>query len=144
MSITIISTVSPLAEASNDDAALATHWHGLCGARTYPSRRDINPADLRPYLGNFSVREVVDNLADFICRLFGSILVDCVYQDATCKSILGLASAELGQGMFKQLHETIQPGDKRMTTWRPQDIAVRQAGQCQIINKLARATAPAS
>jgi|TARA_B110000263_G_C14981311_1_gene361616 hypothetical protein len=68
---------------------------------------------LRPYLDNFCVLEVVYNSADFIYRLFGSILVDYVHQDATGKSVLDLVSAELGKGIFKQLQETIQAGDKR-------------------------------
>ncbi len=111
MAVMVESVARPLAEAPEDVAALVKHWQGLCGARKYPARRDIDPLQLRPYLGYISIIEVRDNPLAFIYRLFGSGLVEYLRHDPTGKSVLELPPVELGQCIFRQLQETIQAGE---------------------------------
>jgi hypothetical protein len=110
MTIEIEFAARPLAAAPDDVTALARHWQGLRGAYKYPSRRAINPAELRPFLGYLCILDVKDNPPDFIHRLFGSHLVKYLQRDLTGKSVLELPSLALGQSLFKQLEDTIEAG----------------------------------
>lgn len=96
-----------MAEAPEDIVALAAHWQALRGGDKCPSRDDIDPAALRRYLGFISILEVRDDPVDFVYRLFGSKLVECLQLDMTGKSVLDLPPAELGQCIFQQMRETI-------------------------------------
>ncbi len=110
MAVEIEIAARPLAMAPDDVAALARHWQGLSGAHKYPSRRAINPAELRPFLGYLCILDVINGPTDFVHRLFGSHLVKYLQRDLTGKSVLELPSPALGQSLFKQLEETIEAG----------------------------------
>ncbi len=110
MAIVMVSTALPLAKAPEDMAALARHWYGLCGARKNPSRHDIDPMELRAYLGYLCILEVANDPVDFTYRLFGSGLVKFLRRDLTGQSVLALPPLELGQSIFRQVEDTIEAG----------------------------------
>ena len=110
MVISVTYTTQFLDEAPKEIADLVIHWRGLCGSRKYPSRIDIRPMELRPYLGSLCIIEIKGDPLDFVYRLFGSGLTEILQQDMTGRSVLDLPPAEFGQCSFEQLQEAKEIG----------------------------------
>lgn len=110
MAVTVSSSICALPEAPEDVGTLLSHWQGLRGARKYPARRDIDPVELRAYLGFLCILEIQDEPADFIFRLFGSGIAEFLHRDLTGHSIRDMPSEKLGRCLFEQMEDTIQHG----------------------------------
>ncbi len=97
----------PIAAAPQGVSALADHWQGLRRGREFPARSDIDPSELRPYMGYLCILDVRQEPMDFVYRLFGSTLVDHLNVDLTGKSLLELPPEELARGFFRQAEQTV-------------------------------------
>lgn len=65
-------------------------WRAKRGARATPTRADINTIELRPWLGNLMLLEVIDNGADMLYRVYGSALADYFGRDLTGRKLSSL------------------------------------------------------
>jgi len=63
------------------------YWHRKRGGNAMPSRADINPSELRPYLGSIILLEALPGLDDFRYRLIGTRVTDYFLGDATGTTI---------------------------------------------------------
>lgn len=63
--------------------AFADHWLSKCVNERLPSRRDIDIAELGPWLGRVLMMDVIDGGEDFRYRLIGTEIVDAVGRDLT-------------------------------------------------------------
>src|SRR5262249_9214284 len=74
---------------------LHDYWVGKCGARTMPSRSDIDPAELKSHLGSLLILDVVEPLENSRYRLVGTQIVQIAGRDATNRPIGELYSEPL-------------------------------------------------
>jgi hypothetical protein len=66
---------------------LRAYWDGKRNGRAMPSRSDIDPIEMRPYLGNLFIAETLADIVDFRYRLIGSNLVPYYGQDMTGSTV---------------------------------------------------------
>ena len=59
-------TLSPFARLAFD------YWDGKRGVRPMPARRDLDPVEMRAFLPQVMLLEVLDGGRDFFCRVVGS------------------------------------------------------------------------
>ncbi|MBI3453346.1 MAG: PAS domain-containing protein [Rhodospirillales bacterium] len=62
-------------------------WDAKRAARQIPARGDIDVLELRPWLGNLMLLEIVDGGADFFYRVYGSTLAGYFGRDFTGKHL---------------------------------------------------------
>ncbi len=72
--------------------SLYDYWNAKRGARRMPTRADIDPLEMRSWLGNLLLIEVVDNR--FTYRLYGTKFVDSFGVDMTGRSVDDLAAEQ--------------------------------------------------
>jgi hypothetical protein len=75
-----------------DIHAMVAYWRGKRGARRMPSRSDIDPSELKPYLPRISLVDVVPDERRFVYRLAGTEEVALRGYDPTGKPV--------GEGFF--------------------------------------------
>ncbi len=63
--------------------ALHDHWIARMRQMSFPYCADINPFDLKPFLGHLLILEIADEYAESRYRLFGSILANYLQVDLT-------------------------------------------------------------
>lgn len=73
--------------------ALYAYWAGKRQGRIMPDRADIDPIEMRPWLGHLMLVELAPP-ADYIYRLYGSAFVDQFKVDMTGQSIDKLPSQQ--------------------------------------------------
>jgi hypothetical protein len=64
-------------------AGLFRYWDAKRGTRDMPERRDIDPLEMRPWLGRVVLYDVVEEPPDFRYRLFGSEIAERLGRDLT-------------------------------------------------------------
>lgn len=69
--------------------ALFEYWDGKRANRPYPDRSDIDPIEMKPWLGHLMLVDRTPG-GDYIYRLYGSAFVDEFKLDMTGQSINGL------------------------------------------------------
>lgn len=70
-----------------DILAFTAYWQGKRRADgRLPARADLDPLEMKPWLGHLSILEVVDGGRDFVFRLYGTDLAEAVGFDMTGKS----------------------------------------------------------
>jgi len=74
----------PEAEAIQSFAEL---WHSKCGDDSLPARSDFPAEELRPWMGNLILMDVVDDGRDFRYRLVGTDIVRIVGRDLTGRRV---------------------------------------------------------
>jgi hypothetical protein len=77
-------------------AELYDYWDGLRRDREMPSRRDVDPFELKRWLGNLSLLSVIDGGADFYFRVHGSNLRELVDADLTGSFLRALPHEGVG------------------------------------------------
>ena len=110
MAVAVKSSKCELSDAPDDVAALLAHWQNLCGTRKQPARREIDPVQLRPYLGFLCILDVSDQPEDFVFRLFGTGIADFMDRDLTGRSVRDFQPAELGERIFEQFRDVVAAG----------------------------------
>jgi hypothetical protein len=81
-------------------ARVRDYWRGKCQGQLMPSRRDINPADLRGVLSRVQLYDLIDGGKAFRVRLLGTGIVEALGDDPTGKTITRAASDRLTRRMF--------------------------------------------
>ncbi len=70
-----------------DIVAFAAYWQGKRPADGgLPARADLDPIEMKRWLGSLSILDVVDGGRDFVFRLYGSVLAQSVGFDMTGRS----------------------------------------------------------
>jgi len=93
-------------------AKLHDYWLGKCQGRTLPSRADIEPLEMREWLGNLLLAEFFGGLENYRVRLDGSNLIGVGGKDRTGKGSEVLTSDEernLIVSQYKPVLDTAQP-----------------------------------
>ncbi len=70
-----------------DILKVLAYWQAKCNGRTMPSRADIDPVELAPYLSNITLVDVVEDSRRFVYRLVGTGEVQLRGNDPTGKSV---------------------------------------------------------
>ncbi len=73
--------------------ALFDYWDGKRRGRAVPARRDLDPLEMRAWLGHLILTEVVDGGRDFHIRLFGSEIARGLGYDMTGQNITDIKSS---------------------------------------------------
>jgi hypothetical protein len=81
-----------IAECNPEVQAVVAYWRAKAGTRRMPSRGDIDPGELKPYLSKISLIDVVPDERRFVYRLVGTEEVALRGYDPTGRSI--------GEGFF--------------------------------------------
>ena len=68
-------------------AALAQLWSRKASGKRLPAREDFDATELRPWLGQLMLLDVVDDGRDFRYRLHGTSLVELFGGDLTGRSV---------------------------------------------------------
>jgi hypothetical protein len=66
--------------------SLYDYWAAKCGGRSMPTRADIDPLEMRSWLGNLVLIDVTAD-SRFVYRLYGSKFVDSFGLDMTGRSV---------------------------------------------------------
>lgn len=74
--------------------AVVAYWREKCGGRSMPSRAEIDPADLKPYLPCIMLVDVVRDARRFVYRLVGTHEVAGRGYDPTGRSVIDAFYAE--------------------------------------------------
>lgn len=82
---------------------LERFWHGKRGARWAPRKHDMDPLDMVAWLGNLMVVAPLDDGDDFLCRLYGTNLVQIFGRELTGRRVSSLGGAER-----KRFHARLQ------------------------------------
>jgi hypothetical protein len=64
------------------------YWEGKRHGRLMPSRADIDPGELKPYLPHITLVDVVDDARRYVYRLVGTKEVELRGYDPTGKSVI--------------------------------------------------------
>ena len=67
-------------------------WQRKRDGRPYPGRGDLDVIELWPWLGNLMLIEVENGGADFLYRVYGTVLADYFSRDLTGRRTSSLAS----------------------------------------------------
>jgi hypothetical protein len=71
-----------------DIRLMLEYWRGKCAGRQMPTRADIDPAEIRPYLPYVTLVDVVDDERRFVYRLVGTMEVALRGGDPTGRSVV--------------------------------------------------------
>jgi hypothetical protein len=91
---------------------LHDYWIGKCAGRPLPSRADIDPLEMREWLGNLLLAEFFGGIEHYRVRLDGTNLIGFGGKDRTGKGAEVLTSAEerdLITIQYKPVLDTAQP-----------------------------------
>lgn len=97
-------------------ATLYAYWAEKCRGRSMPDRADIDPIEMRTWLGHLMLVERRPD-GDYVYRLYGSAFVDQFKVDMTGQSISRLppAQAELLRAEYDAAIKTAHPMSRRYT-----------------------------
>ena len=89
---------SPLRPPLTDSrlGALFAYWDGKRGSRAMPRRSDIDPVEMRQWLGNLLLIDVTVE-GKFVYRLYGTRFVDNFGRDMTGRSVDDLPPEQQGR-----------------------------------------------
>ena len=93
-------------------ARLHEYWIGKCAGRALPSRADIEPLEMKEWLGNLLLAEFFAGIEHYRVRLDGSNLIGHGGKDRTGKGSEVLTSDEernLIVAQYKPVLDTAQP-----------------------------------
>ena len=76
-----------IAQCHPEIQAMAAYWRRKAGARRMPSRSDIDPGELTPFLARMTLVDVVPDARRFVYRLVGTEEVAVRGADPTGKSV---------------------------------------------------------
>lgn len=92
--------------------ALIRYWESKRRAGRLPGRADIDPVELKPFLGNIFMLDVVGEPRRFRYRLVGTKIVDYVARDSTGKfqeEAYSPAQAAENNAMYRWICENKRP-----------------------------------
>ena len=74
--------------------ALEQFWHRKRHLRWAPAKHDMDPLEMRDWLGNLMVLDLIDGGADFHYRLYGTNLVKLFGRELTGRRVSALPATE--------------------------------------------------
>lgn len=92
-------------------AALHEYWDTKRAGRPMPSRQDIDPVEMKPWLGNLALLRVLDGGADMHYDVFGVALVSLLGFDLTGRTLKGAGALVRPQVLakYRQVCRTKRP-----------------------------------
>jgi hypothetical protein len=90
---------------------LYCYWQERKGARRHPSRRDIDPLDIRYVLGHVMMIDVLEAVPRYRVRLHGTGLVQRAHYDLTGKFLEDLPNPEYRDYVLMRCETLVQSGD---------------------------------
>ena len=90
------------------------YWCLKKGSRTFPSRKDISPEEMKPYLANVMLIDVLYEPFDFIFRVYGSEIARATGKDHTGKSVHSLEPPEFATLIFEHYREAVEERKPRL------------------------------
>ena len=87
------------------------YWRARKGAKIYPSRKDITPEGMKPFLAKTMLIDVCHSPLDFIFRVFGTGIATAHGKDYTGKSVRDLDPAAFAELIWNQYSEVLSAGD---------------------------------
>jgi hypothetical protein len=87
------------------------YWRTQKGTKTFPSRHDISPEGMKPFLSKVMLIDVCDSRLDFIYRVYGTSIVTAHGKDFTGKSVRALDPPAFAELIWRQYSEVLQIGD---------------------------------
>lgn len=73
---------------------LYEYWRSKAGPRAMPARKDIDPTEMKPWIGNLILVEFPDDVLQFRVRLEGTNIVDFYGTSRTGRGIEALTNAQ--------------------------------------------------
>lgn len=105
---------SPLASMplprTGELADLHAYWAARRRDGRLPSRADIDPLEMRRWLGNLMLLDVLDGGADFRYRLYGTVLRVYFEAELTGRTVRG-SEARIGRVPFEEYAACIQTAE---------------------------------
>jgi hypothetical protein len=87
------------------------YWQERKGTRRHPSRRDIDPLDIRYVLGHVMMIDVLDSVPRFRIRLHGTEMVRRARYDLTGKFLEDLPNPEYRDYVLMRCDILVQSGE---------------------------------
>ena len=87
---------------------LVTYWNGKLRGRRFPAKADMRPEELKRYLGNLCILEVVGEPPVFRYRLVGSRLTDATEHNATGHEARDIPPPEYGESIHRDLLQALE------------------------------------
>jgi hypothetical protein len=87
------------------------YWRAQKGAKKFPSRHDISPEGMKPFLSKVMLIDVCHSPLDFIYRVFGTSIVTAHGKDFTGKSVRDLDPPAFAELIWRQYSEVLSIGD---------------------------------
>jgi hypothetical protein len=75
-------------------AGIYDYWKAKRGARAMPARRDLDPIELKPYLGSIILYDVLREPLDFRYRLVGTHIALAMGRDLTGRKLSDVSASE--------------------------------------------------
>ena len=120
--------LSPLARAAFE------YWNGRRGARPMPARRDIDPLDMRAWLPQAMLFDVLDGGRDFFCRVAGTDIRERIGVEMTGRLLSELnGEPAVVQGILEEYREVVR---LRRPTSARHDFVNRVTGRPKIYERL--------
>ena len=96
-------SLTPFARSAFD------YWNAKRGAREMPSRRDLDPLDMRGFLPQVMLLDVMDGGRDFFCRVCGSDIRERIGVEMTGRLLSELNGApEVVQRILDEYREVVR------------------------------------
>jgi hypothetical protein len=87
------------------------YWRAQKGTKNFPSRHDISPEGMKPFLSKVMLIDVYHSPLNFIYRVFGTGIVTAHGKDFTGKSVRDLDPPAFAELIWRQYSEVLQIGD---------------------------------
>ena len=84
------------------------YWRSKTGDRPFPSRTDIAPEEMKPFLQHVMLIDVSYEPLDFVYRVFGTAIAIAHRDDYTGKSVRELEPKPFSELIWQQYCETIE------------------------------------
>lgn len=84
------------------------YWCLKKGNKVFPSRQDISPEEMKPYLANAMLIDVSYEPFDFVFRVYGTEIVRATGKEQTGKSVLSLEPPEFAALVFSHYLEAVK------------------------------------
>lgn len=87
------------------------YWRAQKGAKKYPSRTDISPEGMKPFLSKVMLIDVRQSPLDFVYRVFGTAVASANNKDFTGKSVRDLEPPDFAELIWQQYSEAVRTGE---------------------------------
>jgi hypothetical protein len=102
------------ADGSADARALLAYWQGKCAGRRFPARADVDPIELRRFIGDISLLGVRRAPLDFVYHIAGTRLAGDAGYDLTGQSVRSIRPPAWAENVLAQFAETVEAAAPRL------------------------------